>query len=132
MNENLEAARGLARKAEHDWKNASAGLQHDVPLDTVCFHIQQTAEKLLKALMVTEGLEYPFTHDLRNLLDRLVPRVPALAEFYDTLPDYTDFAVTMRYDDSLEPTREETLEAFECVQRLRAVILELLPPAARP
>lgn len=131
MNECLEAARGLVRKAEHDWKNASASLEHDVPLDTVCFHIQQVAEKLLKALMVAEGIEYPFTHDLRDLLDRLVPRFPVLAQFYDTIPDYTDFAVALRYDDSFDPTRDETLEAFECVRRLRALVLELLPPAAQ-
>jgi len=31
---------------------ALIGLEHDAPLDTVCFHIQQTAEKLLKALLV--------------------------------------------------------------------------------
>ncbi len=132
MNESFEGARGLARKAEHDWKNAEASLQHDVPLDTICFHIQQTAEKLLKALMVCEGIEYPFTHDLRDLLDRLAPRFPTLAQFYDTLPDYTDFAVAMRYDDSVYPTREEAVEAHETVKRLRTVILDLLPPEARP
>jgi len=132
MNENLEAARALARKAEHDWANASTSLEHDVPLDTVCFHIQQTAEKLLKALMLSVDIEYPFTHDLRDLLDRLAPRFPALAQFYESLPDYTDFAVAMRYDDSVYPSREDTLEAFENVNRLRVMILELLPSEARP
>ncbi len=36
-----------------------------------CFLIQQAAEKALKAVLVLEGIEFPFTHDLdalRNLL----------------------------------------------------------------
>jgi len=129
---NLEFAWGLARKAENDLKSASVGLEHDAPLDTVCFHIQQTAEKLIKALLSWQGAEYRLTHDLKDLLDLAIPRFPALAEFRGSLPDYTDFAVAMRYDDSMYPTREETAEALETVLRLRAIVYALLPPEAHP
>jgi len=54
---NLDFARTLARKAENDWKTASVGLEHDGPLDTVCFHLQQTAEKLIKALLECRSVE---------------------------------------------------------------------------
>jgi hypothetical protein len=39
----LDFVAGLVRKAENDWKAASLGLEHDLPLDTICFHIQQAA-----------------------------------------------------------------------------------------
>ena len=122
----------MVRKAENDLKSASVGFEHDAPLDTVCFHIQQSAEKLIKALLSWQGAEYPFTHDLKDLLDLAIPRCPALAEFRGSLPDYTDFAVAMRYDDSMYPTREETEEALETVRRLRTIVHDLLPPEARP
>lgn len=38
----------------------------------------------------------------------------------------------MRYDDSNYPSREEAVEALDAIKRLRAVILDLLPPEARP
>lgn len=132
MNVDIEDARGLARKAENDWENASSGLAHDVPLDTVCFHIQQTAEKLLKALLASRGIEYPLTHDLRRLLLLAVPEFPTLDEFQACLPGYTVFALAMRYEESMEPRLEEVLSAYEIVKRFREVAHSLLPPEARP
>ena len=52
---NLEAARALLLKADSDWKTATIGLEHGAPLDAVCFHLQQTAERLLKALLPESG-----------------------------------------------------------------------------
>ncbi|MCX6616150.1 MAG: HEPN domain-containing protein [Acidobacteria bacterium] len=131
MSAGIEGARVLAQKAENDWKNASSGLAHDVPLDTVCFHIQQTAEKLLKALLAARGIEYPLTHDLRDLLKLALSEFPALEEFRSRLPEYTFFAVAVRYE-SPEPELEEALEAYETVKRFREIAHSLLPPEARP
>lgn len=50
MKSNLDFARALALKAENDFKAAQIGLDHGAPLDTICFHLQQTAEKLLSLL----------------------------------------------------------------------------------
>ena len=44
----------------------------DVPAVTdaiVGFHAQQTAEKSLKAVLAARGVYFPFTHDLRVLMD---------------------------------------------------------------
>jgi HEPN domain-containing protein len=130
---NLETARGLIRKAENDCKVVSIGLDHGVPLDMLCFHIQQAAEKLLKALLAWRGVDFPFTHDLRDLLVLAVTHFPVLEEFRAPLPKYTVFAVAYRYDDAvLAPEREEVLAAFETVNRLRTIAHSLLPPEARP
>lgn len=108
------------------------GLEHNLPLDVVCFHIQQTAEKLLKALLASRGVEYPFIHDLEDLLTLAEQQFPQLEEFRDLLPGYSFFAVAMRYDESIYPNREETLAAFETVERFRSVVHSLLPPDTRP
>ncbi len=34
------------------------------PLDAVAFHVQQTAEKILKALLASRDIEYLRTHDV--------------------------------------------------------------------
>lgn len=44
------------RKAEHDLLNIQNNLAaSNVPWDTVCFHAQQAAEKLLKAFLIHHG-----------------------------------------------------------------------------
>jgi HEPN domain-containing protein len=131
MSAGIEAARVLARKAENDWKTASSGMALELPSDTICFHIQQTAEKLLKALLAARGIDYPLTHDLKDLLELSLVEFPELEEFRTRLPEYTFFAVAVRYE-SPEPELEEALEAYETVKRFREVAHSLLPPEARP
>jgi HEPN domain-containing protein len=112
-----EIARTLLRKADNHRKMVAIGMQHNAPLEPVCFHIQQTAEKLLQALLEAHGIEYPITHDLRDLLDLATARFLALAGFYETLPLYSEF----------EPSREEAQAAMQVVEKLRAVVYSLLP-----
>ena len=62
MSENLEIARQWLSKATNDLLNADNNLKSDVvPFDTVCFHCQQAAEKLLKAYLVGNGKPFPFS-----------------------------------------------------------------------
>jgi len=53
MKSDLDHAKALLQKAGHDFKSAEIGLEHSAPLDTVAFHVQQTAEKLIKALLAS-------------------------------------------------------------------------------
>jgi HEPN domain-containing protein len=124
---NLQAAQALLSKADSDWQTATIGLEHDGPLDAVCFHLQQTAEKLLKALMTSRGIEYPLTHDLRDLLVLAVSHFPQLDRFRESLPQYSVYAVAMRYDATMWPSVEETREAYETVRQLREMAAGLLP-----
>jgi HEPN domain-containing protein len=132
MSDELRAIRTLVRKADHDLINSRVALDHNVPTDTICFHIQQAAEKLLKALIASQGIDYPFTHDLDQLLTVAVQHFGQLAEFGDSLAAYTEYAVGVRYGDAPEPDVDEAKSALETVERLRHVIHGLLPPEALP
>ncbi|MDP3000612.1 MAG: HEPN domain-containing protein [Bryobacterales bacterium] len=114
-----DLARRLFRKAGNDLLAAEIGLAHGAPLDTVCFHVQQAAEKLLKACLAAKDAEYPFTHELRQLLELAIPDSPFLQEFQSTLPEYTEFAVRFRYDELPWITGEGARAAFAVVARLR-------------
>lgn len=53
------------RKAEHDLLNIENNLiAKDIPWDTVCFHAQRAAEKVLKVFLVYRGCDLSKTHDL--------------------------------------------------------------------
>ena len=54
-------------KADSDFLNIENNLTvARVPWDTVCFHAQQAAEKLLKAFLVYHGHPLLRTHDLNT------------------------------------------------------------------
>ena len=40
---------------------------HPNPLEIVCFHSQQAAEKVLKCFLVMQNIDFPKTHDLNEL-----------------------------------------------------------------
>jgi len=98
MKKHVEEAGALLSKAEHDLRAAEIGLEHGAPLDTVCFHLQQTAEKLLKTALAWKGISYPLTHDLLALAEQACGPFPALAEFGKALADLTPYAVRARYE----------------------------------
>ena len=65
MGKGSEHAKLWIEKAKHDLLNADNNLASDkIPFDTVCFHCQQAAEKLLKAFLVLKESQYPLTHNL--------------------------------------------------------------------
>lgn len=61
------------------------------------FHVQQAAEKLLKAWLAHSGETYPLTHDLELLLNLLQKRGVDASDL-SGLTDYTPYAVQFRYE----------------------------------
>ena len=116
-------------KAEHDRLNIRNNLAaQEVPWDTVCFHAQQVAEKMLKALLVVHGVQPPKIHDLVALLDECLAR--------DALPDelrsrcllLNAYPVVVRYPELFpEPGESEGRMAVEAAERVFSAILRRLP-----
>ncbi|HEY8952558.1 MAG TPA: HEPN domain-containing protein, partial [Candidatus Dormibacteraeota bacterium] len=59
--------------ARQDIADAEALLQKSSHFRNVCFLAQQCAEKALKAILVWNGLEVPFRHDLEHLRGLIPP-----------------------------------------------------------
>ena len=127
MKKAADLARILRTKSANDLTAARIGLDHDAPLDTVCFHVQQAVEKLIKAALAAKEVEYPFTHELRDLIELALPHYPMLRGFVDTVPEYTEYAVRLRYDDVPWVTKDEAVAAFQEARRLSDVLSPLLP-----
>ena len=62
-------------KAERDFATAERELRARkfINYDAVCFHAQQMAEKYLKAFLFKNGVDFPRTHNLRELLELCLP-----------------------------------------------------------
>jgi HEPN domain-containing protein len=122
--------RAWLSKAENDLLNIENNLQANrVPWDTVCFHAQQVAEKLLKAFLVFRvQAGAPRTHDLVALLARCVEWEKDLAHLEGDCRKLTVYAIGSRYpDDLFEPTREDALDLVDAARRIRDEVLNRLP-----
>lgn len=79
----------------------------------VCFHAQQAAEKALKAVLLARGIEFPFIHDIEELLEIAEQgglTVPANVAEAGSL---TPYAVESRY-----PGAREAIHPAEVVEAI--------------
>lgn len=110
----------LIRLAARD-QSAAQWLQTNPAIDhaTIAFHYQQAAEKLLKALLAEQNVNYPLTHDVERLLTLVEDvgyRVPVPQ---NELIRLTPFAVNSRYEEDEEIQHFDPVLVEGLIQRLR-------------
>src|SRR5574341_1359274 len=119
-------ARALLQKAANDLTAASATLATGEALDTVCFHAQQAVEKSLKALLALHDVEYPWRHDIGELVELVRPFHPGIAQAEDRLISMTPYAVELRYDSEFDPSIDRAAEAVQTATELHGLISTLV------
>lgn len=130
--ENLRAVRQWVEKAEHDLRNAehTLTLKEDCPSDTVCFHAQQCVEKYLKALLLVYSVDFPKTHDLRVLMQRVSLHIELGLEISEIVA-LNRYTVEARYPGDWEPiTRDDAEEAVAIARKAREAVRACLPKEA--
>jgi HEPN domain-containing protein len=119
-------ALGLLEKAGHDLVAARATIVTGQALDTVCFHSQQAVEKALKALLALKDVEYPWRHDLGELLELVYTHWPDLELPGADLLELSPYAVEARYDDAWAPDAEEARHALRLAEDVYAMVQRLV------
>ena len=66
-------------------------------LEVICFHLQQGAEKLMKAVLSKNHINYPKIHDLETLLILITDNGIAFDTNRELLIELNDYAVEGRY-----------------------------------
>jgi len=120
MDNQSEHAGRWIDKAKSDLLNADNNLAaQKVPYDTVCFHCQQAAEKLLKGVLVAHGYEYPITHNLFVVMEKVLEFDPSAESLRETLALLNPYSVEVRYPgDAWMPTPEDAKEARQAAQEV--------------
>ncbi len=121
------------RKALNDLRSIEIlGRDPDPPLDMLCFHAQQAAEKCLKALLAFRGVPFPRTHDLTVLVGLAGPDL-GLAADDDDLVELSHLAVAPRYPFEIEEiTREVADRAIRTARRVEALVRTALRTSGFP
>jgi HEPN domain-containing protein len=66
-------------------------------IEVIFFHLQQSAEKLMKAVLAKKQIDFPRIHDLEALFGLLTKNNIHLGTNSDLLIELNDFAVEGRY-----------------------------------
>jgi len=115
-------ALALLKKADNDLVAARATLATGKALDTVCFHSQQAVEKSLKSVLALQDIDYPWRHDMGELLELVKHTALVIAPFEDRIVSLAPFAVEIRYGGEFEPSIDEATEALQTASEVYELI----------
>ena len=85
-------------KAISDINTAEILFDNNGDIEQIGFHIQQGTEKLLKALLSFNKVDFTKTHDIEALVELSKSKNVILPDYVESLIELTPFAVEFRYN----------------------------------
>ena len=115
-----DLARQLREKASGDEAALRELIGKDhVPDSAVGFFAQQTVEKLLKAVLASQGTRFERTHDLARLAQQVSVAGIELPVPVERIAELTPWAVELRYD---EPIQWEALDRGSALELVDGIV----------
>lgn len=114
--------------AESDLKFAQYGLdvEAEKAYRIVAYHAQQCAEKSLKAYLVYQKIDFPYTHNILQLLNVCGETADWVSELQDA-KNLTLYASTLRYPgQNIKVTEKEAIQAIEIAEHVCKVVKDAL------
>ena len=115
--------------ADEDLLLAKHGLAlaEKCPYRLVAYHAQQCAEKYLKAYLIFCGIDFPYTHDISELLELCGYTGANWVDVLQEAEELTLYATATRYPRvSDKVSKEEAYNSINIADRLRQVIRQVL------
>ena len=100
-------------RAKHDLVRAKRRVPDEDEgfLESLCFDAQQAAEKAIKARLIALDVEFPYTHDIKELLESLESAGDAIPAEVRAAESLTPYAAVMRYPNQCPLAGEEQYHA---------------------
>ncbi|SHJ95893.1 HEPN domain-containing protein [Tepidibacter formicigenes] len=113
--------------AVNDLNSARFLLQmRPIPLEIICYHCQQSAEKYLKGYIALNGDKIIKTHDLTLLNKRCMNFDKDFQKIKDDCIELVDYGVQVRYPFNIELEEQDMKMAIESAERIEKFILDKL------
>ena len=114
--------------AEMDFLTAKHLYEHmyPKPLEIICYHCQQTVEKLLKGFLISKGVTIKKTHDLGLLAEMMQEYVEVDEKYLEMCDELTPYGVKIRYPQELFVEEYQVKKALEETQELHDWLMALL------
>ena len=130
MKEKIDLVKLWLKKADNDLLTAenSLKIRPEPPLDTICFHAQQCAEKYLKVFLIFQEIDFEKTHNLTDLVALAMKRDPEFRQIMEFGKTLTPYAVEIRYPGIFDEflTIDKAREAVELARRIKKFVLPKL------
>jgi len=85
---------------------------YPLPVEIICYHCQQSAEKMLKGFLALHGREIRKTHDLTLIYKDCCEIEDSFRIIENECINLTDFSVNTRYPYSLEISEKDMNQAL--------------------
>lgn len=91
----------------------------DIAVEDLCFNLQQSTEKALKALLVYHNIDFPKTHDIADLIKLLKKNIRTeIPEIIKRAAELTPYAVITRYPHWTVVVQEDYDEALDLAENV--------------
>ena len=110
--------------ANRDLKSAEFLVQmHPTPIEIICYHCQQSAEKYLKGYMAFHNHKVIKTHDL-TLLNKICVEIDNnFKSIEDDCIELVDYGVQVRYPFHIDLEEHDMKEAIKSAKRIKKFTL---------
>jgi HEPN domain-containing protein len=125
-----EVTERWVRKSDGDFRSMKLlfSTNEEPNYDAVCYHAQQSIEKLLKAVLIESNAKFRRTHDLQELLVSVLDIHPELANLESNLSRLTELGMEFRYPDEFA-SKFDAERSIEIASEARNLIRQFLGPA---
>jgi HEPN domain-containing protein len=94
-------------QADYDYALKTSKVFYPVPIEMVCYHCQQSVEKVLKAYTLAKGDKLIKTHDLIMLINMCKQHSPDFDKYTKICSKITSYVAISRYPPQIEITKED-------------------------
>jgi HEPN domain-containing protein len=125
---NHEIAQEWLFRAKDDLESAEYLLgKRPLPIEIVCFLCQQSAEKILKGLLVLRGIRPPKTHDLMSLCDLCRPFANEINKISKQCEKLNPYSVAPRYPNEIPIVEQQMRIALVHTHEVMGFCLPFYP-----
>jgi HEPN domain-containing protein len=99
-----------------------------IPLEAICNHCQQSAEKIIKGYLFSKNIAAPKTHDVRELCEMCGEMESGFNNFNKEASVLTRYAVLPRYPKEFELEKHDAETAIKYADKIIEFVNGLLFP----
>ena len=99
-----------------------------MPIEAICNHCQQSAEKIVKGYLFSNGIEAPKTHNVEELCDMCIKIEAGFDNFIKEANKLSLYGVLPRYPNELELEEHDAETAIKYADKIMGFVNSLLFP----
>lgn len=97
-----------------------------LPIEIICYHCQQSAEKYLKGYLVLSGELPPKMHDLDELCKLCIKHSNSFNSIADNCSDLTAYGVQPRYPMELSLDEDDMKQVLDGAKKVKDFIVAII------